>query len=90
VTIGAPGQIVIGLVSGFLAGLLHYGSLWWNTRLFAVDSASKAVLLQLARITVAVTVLTSLALLGFATLASSALAFLVARPVLIWRFGALR
>ncbi len=89
-TIGAPGQIVIGLVAGFLAGLLHYASLWWNTRLFAIGSATKAVLLQLARITVAVAVLTSLALLGFATLASSAFAFLLARPVLIWRFGALR
>jgi F1F0 ATPase subunit 2 len=89
-TIGLPGQIAIGLAAGFFAGVVHYASLRWNTQLFAAGSAVKAVLLQLARIAAAVAVLTVLAMSGFAALVSGGLAFLVARPVLIWRFGALR
>jgi len=89
-TASLAGQIAIGLIAGFLTGLLHFASLWWNARLFTAGAAGMAIALQLARIAVAVGVLTLLARLGFATLVSGGIAFLVARPLLIWRFGALR
>lgn len=89
-TIGLPSEIAIGLVAGFFAGVVHCASLWWNTRLFAAGSTLKAVGLQLARIAVAVAILTALAMLGLPALVAGGLAFLVARPVLMWRFGALR
>ena len=88
--VGLAGQIVIGLIVGFLIGVLHFGSLSWNARLFTTGAAGKAIALQMGRIAVAVAVLTLLARLGFAALLCGGLAFLVARPVLLWRFGALR
>ena len=87
---GMAGKIVIGLVAGFFVGVMHFGSLWWNARLFTTGSAGKAIALQLGRIAVAVVVLTLLARLSFAALLSGGLAFLVARPFMVWRFGALR
>ena len=84
------GQVVIGLIAGFLTGVLHFASLWWNARLFTTGSAAKAIALQMGRIAVAVVVLTLLARLSFAALLSGGLAFLVARPFMVWRFGALR
>ena len=89
--VGLAGQIVIGLVAGLLLGGFHFSSLSWNARLFTAGSAGKAVALQLARIGVAVAALILLArLLGLAALLCGALGFLVARPLLLWRFGALR
>lgn len=89
-TDGLPVRVVIGLVAGFLAGVLHFASLWWNARLFTTGSAGKAVALQMGRIALAVALLTLFARLGFAVLLSGGLAFLVARPFMVWRFGALR
>jgi F1F0 ATPase subunit 2 len=87
---GLAGQTAIGLIAGLLAGAFHFTSLWWNTRFFATGAAGKAIALQLGRIAVAVAVLTLLARLGLVALLSGGLAFLVARPLLMWRFGALR
>ena len=87
---GLAGEVVIGLTAGFLAGLLHFASLWGNARLFATGSAGKAIALQFGRIAVAVVVLTLLARLGLAALLSGGLAFLVARPLMVWRLGVLR
>ena len=84
------GQVVIGLIAGFLTGVLHFASLWWNARLFTTGSTGKAIALQMGRIAMAVAVLTLLARLGLASLLSGGLAFLVARPFMVWRFGALR
>jgi F1F0 ATPase subunit 2 len=84
------GQIVIGLIAGFLTGVLHFASLWWNARLFTTASAGKAIALQTGRIAVAVGVLTVLARLGLAALLCGGFAFLAARPLMVWRFGALR
>ena len=90
-TVGLAGQIVIGLIAGLLIGAFHFSSLWWNTRLFTTGAAGKAIALQLVRIAVAVAVLTLLArLLGLAALLSGGLGFLVARPLLLWRFGGSR
>ena len=87
---GLGGEVVIGLMAGFLAGLLHFGSLWGNARLFTTGSTGKAIALQIGRIAVAVAVLTLLARLGFVALLSGCLAFLVARPLMVWCLGALR
>ena len=73
---------------GCFIGAFHFSSLWWNTQFFTPGAAGKAVALQLVRIAVAVAVLTLLArLLGLAALLSGGLGFLVARPLLLWRFG---
>jgi F1F0 ATPase subunit 2 len=89
--VGLTGQIVIGLIAGAVLGAFHFTSLSWNTRLFTSGAAGKAIALQLGRIVVAVGALILLArLLGLAALLCGALGFLVARPLLLWRFGALR
>jgi F1F0 ATPase subunit 2 len=89
--VGLTGQIVIGLIAGAVLGAFHFTSLSWNTRLFTSAAAGKAIALQLGRIVVAVGALILLArLLGLAALLCGALGFLVARPLLLWRFGALR
>ena len=85
--VGLAGQIVIGLIAGLLIGGFHFASLWWNTQLFAIRAAGKAIALQLGRIAVAVAALTLLARLGLAALLCGALGILVARPLLLWRFG---
>ena len=89
--VGLAGQIVIGLVAGLLVGGFHFSSLSWNTQLFAAGAAGKAIALQVGRVAVAVAALIALArLLGLAALLCGAAGFLVARPLLLWRFGALR
>ena len=91
IEIGLAGQVVVGLIAGLLVGAFHFSSLWWNTQFFTTGAAGKAIALQLGRIAVAVAVLTLLArLLGLAALLSGALGFLVARPLLLWRFGGSR
>ena len=85
--VGLAGQVVIGLIAGLLIGAFHFASLWWNTRLFTTGEAGKAIALQLGRIAVAVAALTLLARLGLAALLCGALGLLVARPLLLWRFG---
>ena len=89
--IALAGQIVIGLVAGLVIGAFHFSLLAWNTRLFTAGAAGKAIALQIGRIAVAVGALIALArLVGLAALLCGALGFLVARPLLLWRFGALR
>lgn len=90
IEVGLAGQVVIGVIAGFLAGVLHFSSLWWNARLFTTGSAGKAIAVQMGRIAVAVVVLTLLARLSLAAVLSGGVAFLVARPFMVWRFGALR
>ena len=41
-TLGIATQLAIGFLAGFILGVLHFASLWWNTRLFATGSAGKA------------------------------------------------
>ena len=89
--VGLTGQILIGLIAGAVLGAFHFTSLSWNTRLFTSGAAGKAIALQLGRIVVAVGALILLArFLGLAALLCGTLGFLVARPLLLWRFGALR
>ena len=79
-------QAAIGFISGVLVGALHFGSLWWNSRLFTTGAAGKAIALQLGRIAVTVAALTLLARLGLAALLCGALGFMIARPLLLWRY----
>ena len=88
---GLAGQIVIGLIAGVLLGGFHFSSGSWNARLFATGAAGTAIALQLGHIAVTVATLILLArLLGVPALLCGALGFLVARPLLLWRVGALR
>jgi F1F0 ATPase subunit 2 len=68
----------IGLTAGLLAGLVHFSSLWWNTRLLMSERAGKAILPQLARFAVAA---------GTLAILAGALGFLLARQLLLQRFG---
>jgi hypothetical protein len=85
-TLGLPGQIATALIAGFLAGLLHYYSLWWNAWLITAGAAGEAVAFQLG----AVTATTLLARLGLAALSCGTATFRLARTLLVWRFGTLR
>jgi F1F0 ATPase subunit 2 len=78
---------VAGFAVGLALGILHYLSLWWNTRLFTTGAAGKAIALQLGRIAVAVAVLVMLARLSLIALASGTFGLLVARPLVMWYVG---
>jgi F1F0 ATPase subunit 2 len=80
-------QVAIGLVAGFVVGVPYFASLWWSTRLFVTGSAGRAVALQLGRVGVALTALTLLARLSFIALLCGVLGLLLARSVLLSRFG---
>jgi F1F0 ATPase subunit 2 len=89
-TLHLAAQAAVGLIAGFAVGVPYFASLWWSTRLFVTGSAGRAVALQLGRIAVALAVLTLLARLSFIALVSGVIGFLVARALLLWRFGELR
>ena len=74
---------------GFLFGLAHFGSLWWNARLYAGHGAVLALALQLVRLGLLVLVLATLARLGAAPLVAAASGLLVARLLLVRRLGRL-
>jgi len=80
-------DVAIGLAAGCLAGLVHFSSLWWNTRLLMTKRAGNALALQLSRLALAAGTLGILAWLGAAALLAGALGFLLARQLLIQRFG---
>jgi F1F0 ATPase subunit 2 len=80
-------QAVVGFIAGFVVGALHFASLRWNTRLFTTGAAGKAMALQLGRIAGTVAALTLLARVSLVALLSGGLGFLVARLLLLWRFG---
>lgn len=81
---------MLGIAAGAAAGLGHFGSLWWNTRLYASGgSALAALLLQIARFAVLLAVFAVLARVGAVPLLAGALGLLLARSVLIRRLGGL-
>jgi F1F0 ATPase subunit 2 len=80
-------QVATGFIAGFIVGVPYFASLWWSTRLFVTGSAGKAVALQLGRVGVVLAALTLLARLSFAALLSGVVGLLVARSVLLSRFG---
>ena len=86
-TLALAASFAFGLIAGLFAGLFHFASLWWNTRLLVTGSAAKAVFIQLARFAIAAAVLTTLAKLGAPALLGGASGFLLARRPLLQRFG---
>jgi F1F0 ATPase subunit 2 len=77
----------VGLFGGFLVGLLHFSSLWWNTRLLVAERAGKAIVLQVARLAVTAGALAILTWLGPLAFVSAGLGFFVARGRTVKRFG---
>lgn len=83
-----PG-IAVGLVAGIILGLVHFGSLWWNTRLFTEGSGMFAVLsIQTARFALLVAVFFILALCGMAALLAGLGGLLTSRQIVLHRFKA--
>lgn len=78
---------VLGFFEGFLVGLFHFSSLWWNTRHLVAVRAGKAIGLQVARFAVTATTLAILTWLGSLTLVGAGLGFFVARGLTVQRFG---
>jgi F1F0 ATPase subunit 2 len=83
-------QAAIGFIAGIVVGVPYFASLWWSTRFFVTGSVGKAVALQLGRVGVTIAALTLLARLSFIALLSGVVGLLVARSVLLSRFGELR
>lgn len=81
------GMALGGFVAGVVLGIAHFGSLWWNTRLYAAGTAGRALAVQVLRIAVLVAVLALLARLGTAALLGGAAGLLLARAVLVRRLG---
>jgi len=81
-----PG-IALGLVAGVLLGFVHFGSLWWNTKLFTEGTGMIRVLIvQVGRFAVLATVFFILAELGAAALLAGMAGLLVSRQVVLRRF----
>jgi F1F0 ATPase subunit 2 len=77
----------LGFFGGFLVGLFHFSSLWWNTRLLVAERAGKAIVLQVARLAVTATTLAILTWLGPLALVGAGLGLFVARGLAVQRFG---
>lgn len=77
--------VLLGLAGGALAGLVHFGSLSWNARLYASASLSAAIGVQLVRFALLIAILAGAARLGAPALLSGALAILAMRSVVIRR-----
>jgi F1F0 ATPase subunit 2 len=81
------GRIVLGLAAGVLLGLIHFGSLWWNSRLYAGGGWGQALGLQLLRFCLLLAVLGALAWLGASFLLAGALGLLLARGLVLRFLG---
>ncbi|MBN8892075.1 MAG: hypothetical protein BGP12_14310 [Rhodospirillales bacterium 70-18] len=84
------GALLGGFAVGVLLGAAHFGSLWWNTRLYAGGAAGRALAMQMLRIGVLVAVLAVLARFGAVALLAGAAGLLLARAVLVRRLGGAR
>ncbi|MDB5362140.1 MAG: hypothetical protein JWO51_3437 [Rhodospirillales bacterium] len=74
------------LVAGILLGLLYFGGLWWNARLFAAGGhATTSILLMVGRIALLGGLLTLASLEGAGPLLVMALGVLIARAVVMRR-----
>jgi len=80
-------ELALGLTVGLLLGFIHFGSLWWTVQLFAGGNAARALAAQLLRFALLGAALFALAKLGAVALLASALGLLLARALLLRRFG---
>lgn len=85
--INLAGRIILGLAAGMLMGFFHFGSLWWNARLYAGGGWAQALGLQLLRICLLIVVLGALAWLGASFLLAGALGLLLARGLILRFLG---
>jgi F1F0 ATPase subunit 2 len=76
-------QIPVGLIAGFVAGLVHFTTLHRNVRLLAFGSPGKALAMQGARLGLLLVILFVLAKLGAWTLLCGGAGLLVARTVML-------
>ena len=74
---------LLGCAIGVMLGLLHFASLWWNTRLYLHGGAVRAFAIQFARFAMLLAVLAGLAKLGALPLLSGALGLLLARALVM-------
>lgn len=84
---GPVAGAVFGLLVGALLGVVHFGSLWWNTRLYTTGGAVAALAIQLGRFAVLALVLAGLALLGALPLLAGAAGLMIARQLVVRRLG---
>jgi len=82
-------QILLGLIVGLVAGLIHFTTLHRNVELLAFGSPAKALAMQGARIGLLLVILFVLAKLGAWTLLCGAAGLLVARTVMLRRYRAI-
>ena len=74
------------LAVGIALGGMHFGGLWWNTRLFSEGGrAATAVAVMVGRIVLLGGVLTLVSFEGAAPLLATALGVLLARPLVTRR-----
>ena len=83
-----PG-ILLGLAAGVLLGFVHFGSLWWNTKLFTEGSGMVRVLIvQAGRFAVLATAFFILAAFGAPSLLAGMAGLLASRQIILRRFKA--
>ncbi|SAK99105.1 N-ATPase, AtpR subunit [Caballeronia arationis] len=82
-------QIPVGLIAGFVAGLIHFTTLHRNVELLAFGSPGKALAMQCARLGLLLVILFVLAKLGAWALLCGAAGLLVARSVKLRRYRAI-
>jgi F1F0 ATPase subunit 2 len=80
-------QLCVGALIGAAAGYGYFTALWWNVLLIDRGATTRALLLFAARVTLVVLVLFGLAKSGALALLAGAAGLLVARRLLIRRFG---
>jgi F1F0 ATPase subunit 2 len=81
-----PGAVG-GFVAGVLLGIVHFGALWINVRLFATGGAVLALCLQVLRFVVLLAVLVALAMAGAAALLAGGLGICLGRRLVLRRIG---
>ncbi|WP_436644285.1 ATP synthase subunit I [Microbaculum sp. FT89] len=87
-TVSLISQLGLGLLVGLVVGAVHFGSLWWNTQIFARSgSMVMALAIQFGRFGLLAAVFIFLSRFGALPLLAGALGLLVARQVVIRRLG---
>ncbi len=79
--------VLAGLAAGALLGVVHFGSLRWNVRLYAGGGAVAAFGVQILRFACTAAGLWALTRLGAPALLAGASGIVVARGVLLRRLG---
>jgi F1F0 ATPase subunit 2 len=85
---GSPAAAVLGFIVGALLGLIHFGTLWWNTQAYTSGgNPFRALAVQILRFALLGIVFVGIAKLGAFPLLAGALGLLVSRGLLLRRLG---